>query len=80
MSLHLVNLINDRIGKVYMFFITISFPDHDGVTVMSVKCRPSPKEIFLKEKGAEKFYVRTGPSTVELTGHEMQQFISQRFR
>ena len=80
MSLHLVNLINDRIGKVYMFFITISFPEHDGVTVMSVKCRPSPKEIFLKEKGAEKFYVRTGPSTVELTGHEMQQFISQRFR
>ena len=80
MSLHLVNLINDRIGKIYMFFITISFPEHDGIAVMSVKCSPSPKEIFLKENNAEKFYVRTGPSTVELTGHEMQQFISQRFR
>ena len=27
LSLHLVNLINDRIGAVYMFFITISFPE-----------------------------------------------------
>ena len=79
MSLHLVNLINHRIGKIYMFFITISFPEHNGVTVMSVNCKPSSREIFLKDKNSEKFYVRTGPSTVELTGHDMQQFIKQRF-
>ena len=80
MSLHLVNLINNRIGAVYMFFITISFPEKDGTHVMSIKCKPSSREIFLKDGNDHKFYVRTGPSTIELTGHEMQQFIEQRFR
>ena len=80
MSLHLVNLINDRIGAVYMFFITISFPEINGISVMSVNCKPSGREIFLKDGKEQKFYIRTGPSTVELTGHVMQQFIKQRFR
>ena len=37
------------------------------------------KEI-VKDENEQKFYLRTGPSTIELTDHEMQQFISQRFR
>ena len=55
MNLHLVNLINDKIGAIFMFFITISFPEQDGIPVMSVICKPSSSEVFLKEGNDQNF-------------------------
>ena len=55
MNLHLVNLINDKIGAIFMFFITISFPEQDCIPVMSVKCKPSSSEVFLKEGNDQNF-------------------------
>jgi len=65
---------------IYVSYDTTYITGFDGMEVPTVKCKPSGREIFLKDGNEQKFYLRTGPSTIELTGHEMQQFISQRFR
>ena len=65
---------------IYVSYDTTYITGFDGMEVPTVKCKPSGREIFLKDENEQKFYLRTGPSTIELTGHEMQQFISQRFR
>ena len=79
MNLHLINLIKDKIGPQYMMYLTIRFSEHADRHIMTVNCKPSKKEVFLKENNTEKFYLRTGGATVELTGHQMQEYIRQHF-
>ena len=77
--LHLTQLINSRVGQAFTMYIHPRFEDYQGVRVMAVECQPSRKEVFLKTNNQDKFYVRTGPSTEELTGERMQEYIRQRF-
>jgi hypothetical protein len=79
MSLHLVNLVNNRMGPLAMTCTDIRFEDCGGKRIMVVKCLKASKPIFYKEKGSETeaFYVRTGPSTTQLSASQTQDYISQ---
>jgi hypothetical protein len=79
MNLHLVNLIKDRIGPTSMMYIHSRFEDHDGTRVMVVDCAPSKNPVFVKDGSIERFYVRTGAATSDLTHSQAQDFIKQRF-
>ena len=79
MHLHLVNLIKDRLGANHMLYIHPHFDDYDEVRVLVVDCLPGRSPVFVKDGTAEKFFVRTGAATVELTGAKAQEFIAQRF-
>lgn len=42
---------------------------------MVVKCRKSPTPVFLKDGDTERYYIRTGPSTTELSASQTQEYI-----
>ena len=79
MSLHLVNIVKSRMGIQAMTSHHAHFDDHDDFRVMFIKCRQSPTPIFLKDGDTERFYIRTGPSTTELSASQTQEYIKQRF-
>jgi hypothetical protein len=80
MSLHLVNIIKTRMGIQALTNLHAHFDDQEDCRVMVVKCRKSPKPVFLKDGEAERFYIRTGPSTTELSASQTQEYIKQRFK
>ncbi|MEI6308967.1 MAG: DUF262 domain-containing protein [bacterium] len=80
MALHLVNIIGARLGTHAMTNVHVRFDDHDDCRVMVAKCQKSPAAVFLKDGEMERFYVRTGPSTTELSASQTQEYIKHRFR
>jgi hypothetical protein len=78
-NLHLVNIVKNRLGISAMTNLHSQFDDHEDSRVMVVKCRKSPVPIFLKDGNVERFYIRTGPSTTELSASQMQLYIKQHF-
>jgi predicted HTH transcriptional regulator len=79
MHLHLVNLLKDKIGSHHMMYIHPRFEDFEGTRVMVVECWQARSPVYLKDGNVERFYIRTGASTTELSGSQMQQYMKQRF-
>ncbi len=80
MSLHLVNLIKDRVGPTMMQFIHARFEDYDSCKVMVIECSKAKTPVFVKDGNIERFYIRTGPSTTELSASQTQEYIKQRYK
>lgn len=79
MNLHFDNLIRDKIGAQFSMYISPRFEEYDGVRVYIVECSRSRAPVYVKDANTDKFYVRTGASTTELAGQQMQDYIAQRF-
>lgn len=79
MSLHLISLLKERIGGQHAISVHPRFDDHGGVRVLVIECDRSKAPVFVRDGPAERFYVRYGPSTQELTGDTAQSFMKQRF-
>ncbi|HSR54531.1 MAG TPA: RNA-binding domain-containing protein, partial [Acidobacteriota bacterium] len=77
--LHLNNVVKDWMGQSAAARIDPRIWILDGKAVCRVQCPPSPKPVYLKFQGKESFYVRTGPSTEEMTLSEMQSYVGERF-
>lgn len=80
MYLHLVNLLNSRIGPKHMMYIQVRFDDYRTRRVMVVECGRAASPVFLKDGSTERFYVRTGASTTELTPSQTNEYVAQRFK
>ncbi|MDR1690794.1 MAG: ATP-binding protein [Candidatus Methanoplasma sp.] len=80
LNLHLTNLIASQIGNEFLPFITFRLSDYQGKGVMRVVCRKSDGPVFLKEGKQETFYVRSGPSSVELHGMDTLNYVENRFK
>jgi hypothetical protein len=79
--LHLWSLIKSSIGQDVSPFIKTTLEKFDGKTVCRVHCEPSPKPIFLRQKGFdESFYIRIGPSSGSLEISEALKYIADRFK
>jgi hypothetical protein len=79
MSLHLVNIFKDRMGPEAMTAMNIHFDDYEDDRVMAIRCKRSSSPVYVKDDNIERFYIRTGPSTTELTLSQAQSYIKQRF-
>lgn len=79
MNLHLVNLLRSRVGPQHMMYIHPRFEDRDDHRVLVVECWPSNSAVFLKDGAVERFYIRTGAATTELSGSQTQDYIKRRF-
>lgn len=79
MALHLVNLIKTQINPQALTAMHIHFEDYKNGRIMVVRCNKSASPIFVKDGAVEHFYVRTGPSTSELTASQIQNYIKLRF-
>lgn len=80
MSLHLVNIVRSRMGVQAMTNLHAHFEVYDDCRVMVVKGRGAPSPVFVKDGDIERFYIRTGPSTTELSASQTQEYIKQRFK
>lgn len=79
MLLHLDNLIRERIGPKHTMYIHPHFEDYDGSKVLAVECSPGNSPVFVKDGSTERFYIRMGASTPELTSSQTHEYIKERF-
>ena len=79
MMLHLNNLIKSQIGSQYLPYISYRAVDFDSGTVIRVDCRPSDSPCFLIEGKTETFYVRSGPSSIDLHGNDLLSYANHNF-
>jgi predicted HTH transcriptional regulator len=79
MNLHLVNIIKERIGPSSMLYISPRFDDYQDARVLVLECLPAKTPVFVKDGNIERFFVRTGAATSELSASQTQEFIKSRF-
>ena len=79
LGLHLVNLVKDRIGEVFLPYIHPHFQDENGTRVLAIRCEKGPKAAFLKDGNLQRFFVRGGNATTELSGASVTDYVKQRF-
>lgn len=84
-ELHLRNILNQHLGASFVATkVQITFPEIGETEICHVDVRPSTKPIVLSVKdksgqSQEKFYVRSGNSSQEISIGEMQTYLSERF-
>ncbi len=76
--LHINNLIKQNIGLEFANAIRFNLLPIDGKSVVVFECGVSPAPVFLKNGGAEDFYVRVGPGSRKLTTSEVIAYLSNR--
>jgi predicted HTH transcriptional regulator len=81
LSLHITNLIKTRLGKNSPPLIKYKFIDVDGKTILKIECEKGNKPVFLKtQENEEEFYIRAGPSTAQIKGSELLEYIEKNFK
>ena len=80
LNLHMTNLIASQIGNEFIPYISFKLSDYEDKGVMRIVCRKSDEPVFLKEGKQETFFVRSGPSSVELTGADLLNYVDNRFK
>jgi hypothetical protein len=78
--LHFTNLVNDRIGKQYADHIRGNLREVGDKKILRVDCLPNPTPVFLNVAGEDELYIRTGPSTVQLSAKEVLEYTRKHFR
>jgi len=78
--LHFGNLFNHRIGRQFTKYMDHKIIKLNGKSVMKVSCHRSAQPVFLKDnQRQDEFYVRHGPSSVELSMSEFNTYSKDRF-
>lgn len=81
LSLHITNLLKTRLGKNSVPLIKLKFIDVDGKIVLEINCKRGDKPVFLKsQENEEEFYIRAGPSSVQIKGSELLEYIEKNFK
>ncbi|MCO5207907.1 MAG: putative DNA binding domain-containing protein [Anaerolineae bacterium] len=70
---------NRMIGAEYRHYLEIRFEEVDGQTVCVLAVSPSSYPVYLKHKGSESFYIRTGNSSQPLELSQAVRYIQTRF-
>ena len=79
LGLHLVNLVKDRVGDVFLPYVHPHFEDQNGARVLAIRCEKGPKAAFVKDGSLQRFFVRGGNATTELSGSSVTDYAKQRF-
>ena len=80
MNLHLVNIVKSRMGPLAVIAMHAHFEDYKDSRVMVVRCDNGVAPVFVKDGAIERFYIRTGPSTTELSATQTHEYIKQRYK
>jgi hypothetical protein len=79
MNLHLTHLISAKIGEEFFPYITFRVIDmEEGKAIVRVDCARCKKPVFLKDGKTEEFYVRSGPSSVMLSGSNLVNYVRNK--
>lgn len=77
-GLHFKNLVNQHIGAEFFPFLDFSICNVLGKTVVVVRVRTSDRPVFLTTGKNEAFYVRSGPSNMQLSISKALHYIETR--
>jgi hypothetical protein len=80
MNRHLASLIRDRIGSEHIDYIRFRFSDYEGKRVFIVECDRGRIPVYVKDGNQDRFFMRTGSATTELTGSRLTQYVASHFK
>lgn len=80
-QLHLVNHINEKLGRIVNHNLSIEPISYDGKTLAKIKVTPSSEPVFTKEDNKDgNFYVRIHGQTENLSPQDANSWINQHFK
>jgi len=80
-ALHLTNIIKTKIGKKFFPLVNFKFTDIEGKNVLTLDCEKSKTPVFIRSlTDEEEFYIRAGPSTIQIKGSELIEYIEKNFK
>jgi hypothetical protein len=77
--LHFKNLFNQHLGPELSRFVQFAIYDLEGRQVVAIECERAEEPVFLRNKQNEFFYIRSGPSNMELTISQAISYLRRRF-
>lgn len=79
-ELHLRNICNTSFGKSFTTSLNITFPTANNQEICRVEAGRGTKPVYAKlSDGLERFYVRNGNATNELSVSEISSYVSNHF-
>jgi hypothetical protein len=76
--LHVQNLIKEHVGLEYLPYVKFTLVDMGDKKILAVQCSPLKRIMLLKSAGKEQFYVRSGPSSIELPMSKVLEYVNDR--
>jgi predicted HTH transcriptional regulator len=78
--LHFKQLIKQHIGLDYAPLIEYALVPVGDKKILEIDCRKSNEAVFLKpNKNDEEFFIRMGPSSEQLTGSKLVEYVNRRY-
>ena len=78
--LHLMTAIKTAMGANVAALVQPGFDVFQGKRVCVVRCRKSREPVYLRMKGGdEAFFIRTGPSSAQLSPRELVSYMRDHF-
>jgi hypothetical protein len=79
LTLHLINLIKQNFSQEYTQNIKFQIFRINKEQIIKFEVLKSNKEVFLKSNLEEEFYIRSGPSSIQLKGSDLIKYVNKRF-
>lgn len=80
-SLHITNLLKTKLGKNTFPFIKYKFIDAEGKIILKIECEKGNRPVFIRSPtDEEEFYIRAGPSSSQIKGSELVEYIEKNFK
>ena len=76
--LHIQNLIGEHVGIEYLSYVRFRLLEIENKKILVVQCIPLKRIMLLKSSGKEQFYVRSGPSSIELPMSKVLEYVNDR--
>lgn len=76
--LHVQNLISEHVGVEHLSYVRFYLLGFDDKKILVVQCIPLKRIMLLKSSGKEQFYVRSGPSSIELPMSKVLEYVNDR--
>ncbi len=76
---HFSNIFKQHIGLEFSEYVDFALRPVGDRHVLVVTCRKSTRPVFLRNKKDEHFYIRSGPSSRDLTPSQMLEYVQERF-
>lgn len=71
--------VKEHLGTNNLAYIEPELTEIDGKQIFLARCKPAPKQVFLKHDGKESLFIRTGAQTDAIEGQAMLDYVKERF-
>ena len=75
---HFSSLFNQHIGLEFSEYVEFALKEIGDTKIFMVNCSKSPHPVFLKHKKDEQFFIRSGPSSRQLTTSQVIEYLKDK--